>query len=359
MSSHDKVKNKAHVDHPPFRVNNGQGSRPLYEPVPALHVRTGDYTISAAGMSSPGTDNNTIILFGRDRSPYQSTREGKEEMPSEHREKELQVSGFSDHMAAGAIDIIVGRGAPYPMANWSDKGSSLPPAYCWQKTAKLPKGNKVLLHGADHPGWITDSSRIYISQMADIDKYFRIGGPTEKQDLNPSAAIVLKSDKIRLHARRDIKIIAGGDWEPGPKQDSNGFAIKEHGSIHLMSGNDKPLADRQQPIVLGDNLVDCLKEMTKLLQDLTEVFYTTLKSQMELNNKVANHIHATGAGPTTTSPLIQIENFFKIFSDVGSIMDIYFSKTNNIKRVNAQFLERRTEDMSGKTFILSAHHTVN
>jgi hypothetical protein len=359
----DKLKNKAHVDHEPFKRNNGKGNKCLDEPVPAFHCRSGDFTITAAGRSEYGVNNNAIIVFGRDRSPYQVTRDGQEEMPAKNRNDERQVSGYSDHMAAGSLDLIVGRGAPYPMENWADGPRGLPPAYCWESTSKLTKGSKVLIDDSPHPGWVTDASRIYITQMADIDKYFRLAGPTDKLDVNPSSAIVLKSDKIRLHSRRDIKIIAGGDFNPGPKMDSNGFSITESGRIHLMSGNGR-IGQSQQPMVLGDNLVECLREVHEVLHDMTEIFYTTLKSQMKLNIKIANHIHATGTGPTTTDPLSQIENLFKTFSDVGTIMDIYFMKVNNLSKIKRQFLERGTKHASTpkktpSSFVLSPHHTVN
>ena len=172
----------------------------------------------------------------------------------------------------------------------------------------------------------------------------------------------MKSDKIRLHSRRDIKIIAGGDFQPGPKMDSNGFSIKEPGRIHLMSGNGR-MGGSQQPMVLGDNLVECLKLLIGAVQDVTEVYYSTLKSQMKLNIKVANHIHATGTGPTTTDPLSQIENLFKTFSDVDSIMQTYFTKTNNLNKIKRQFLQRGTKHFSmsdtESSHVLSPHHTVN
>lgn len=354
---------RAHVDYAPFKQNNGRGSRTLAEPVPVFLPRSGDFVLRPSMGPDTGNDNNTIIVFGRDRSAYQETRSGDQEEYSTDPEKAKQVSGYSDHMRAGAIDIIVGRGAPYPMSNWSDKKQPLPPTYCWEQTAKLLKGSKAkkLIDDEEHPGWVTDAARIYITQMSDIDTYFRIAGPIDRLDTSPSSAIVLKSDKIRLHSRRDIKIVAGGDFNKGPKMDSNGNSIREPGRIHLMSGNGK--SEKQQPIVLGENLVECLREVHEALQDITEIFYTTLKSQMKLNIKIANHIHATAVGPTTTDPLTQIETAFKTFSDIGSIMNIYFTKVNNLNKIKNQFLQRGFDHFDnpgdGSSFILSKHHTVN
>ena len=90
---------KAHVEHGTYMFgNNGRNEKILSEPVPVFLKRPGDKLIQAE------TDNNTMIVLGRDRT-------GR----GESKENTLGKGSFGDHMGAGAIDIVVGRGAPFVM----------------------------------------------------------------------------------------------------------------------------------------------------------------------------------------------------------------------------------------------------
>ena len=50
-----------------------------------------------------------MIIMGRDRT-------GLGEIDSSDKELRKSDSGFSTHMAAGAIDIVVGRCSPFPLS---------------------------------------------------------------------------------------------------------------------------------------------------------------------------------------------------------------------------------------------------
>ena len=65
-----KTDKKFHIDYVEFEAGfNGQGQNPLAEPTPKFDSRPGDHIIQ------PPNDNNTIIIFGRDRDPFKVTKE--------------------------------------------------------------------------------------------------------------------------------------------------------------------------------------------------------------------------------------------------------------------------------------------
>ena len=59
---------RSHQQYVPFEEgNDGTKENPLEEPIPRFFARPGDGIITASGFE-PGVDNNTMIVFGRDRS---------------------------------------------------------------------------------------------------------------------------------------------------------------------------------------------------------------------------------------------------------------------------------------------------
>ena len=337
-----KTDKKFHIDYVEFEAGfNGQGQNPLAEPTPKFDSRPGDHIIQ------PPNDNNTIIIFGRDRDPFKVTKEGKKETPGNTPLSAETVSGYSDYMGAGAIDIIVGRGAPFPVEGVKEYPNSLPPLYLTKTDNNLRSVR--LRDGELHPGYVMDAARIYISQMCDIDEYFALKS-TESVIINqdPSSAIILKADKLRMHSRRDIKIVAGGD--KNTRFDSNGNSIKERGRIHLIAGNGN--YGEQQPIPVGNHLVSCLREILDSIQSTLELMNYFITVQKEVNAVLADHFHATGAGPTTTNPLVQAVNQIADVTIMQDQTQLLFEKTTNIISIINNYLVP-----SGKRYVNSRFNT--
>lgn len=323
-----KTDKKFHIDYSEFKAGfNGQGQSPLAEPTPKFDSRPGDHVIQ------PASDNNTIIILGRDRDPFRVTKEGKRETPGNTPLSVETVSGYSDYMGAGAIDMIVGRGAPFPVEGVKEYPNSLPPLYLTKTDNNLRAVR--LRDGEMHPGYIMDAARIYISQMCDIDEYFALKS-TESVIINqdPSSAIILKADKLRMHSRRDIKIIAGGDKDTS--FDSNGNAIKERGRIHLIAGNGN--YGEQQPIPVGNHLVSCLREILDSIQSTLELMNNFIAVQKQVNGVLADHFHANGAGPTTPNPLVQAVNQIADVTIMQDQTQLLFEKTTNIISIINNYL---------------------
>lgn len=355
----DKKKTKIFLPTKNSEVQNGTKDSPLDEPVPEYMSRSTDLVIK------PDIDNNTMICLGRDRW-YQEKQKKiidnkvilglKEKDDVDPALRDLS-SGYSTHQGAGAIDIVVGRGAPYPF----DGKSRLGPLYTTEDESKKDQSEIATVKLKDqrdttnnHPGLLMDAARIYISQMSDIDKYFAIENeqPTCRGEDKPSSAIVLKADRLRMHSRRDIKIVAGGDGSVRPARDSNGYIINEHPKIHLIVGNGT-LGD-QQPVPLGRNLFACLKRMYQCQQNILEVLNNLVTTQMALNIVVSNSIRVTPAGPSCTDPVSQAMSIVKNFSDVNDMFNIYFEKFWNIPTDEFGYL-----NPSNSEFILSRNITIN
>lgn len=350
-----KTDKKHHIDYEPFEAGfNGKGSNPLFEPVPNFSERPGDYSIG------PTINNNTIIVFGRDRDPFRENKDGKKEAAGKGLFDIETVSGYSDHMGAGAIDIIVGRGAPYPLEGVKNYPNYLPPLYLTKNLSEVLEpdstagdgGGEVkttLRDGNPHPGYVMDAARIYISQMCDIDDYFALHKPVLIDvDQSPCSAIILKSDRVRMHARRDIKIIAGGD--KNTQSDSNGFQIKEGGKIHLIAGNGN--LGFQQPIPVGYDLASCLEQMLKSISSALTLLDNFMTTQIDFNASVAAHFHGDPAnGAVVQNACLQSLNKIANVSNTQDQLQITTAKINTTNIIS-NYLRH-----GGPNYINSRHNT--
>tara|TARA_R110001592_G_scaffold52604_3_gene161086 strand:+ start:5070 stop:6155 length:1086 start_codon:yes stop_codon:yes gene_type:complete len=337
------INGKSHVSWPGFeKGNNGQFESLLSEPVPEYFSRPGDRTIRGQ------VDNNAIIILGRDRTGV-GERDGGYNHDKGIDETNSR-SGYSDYMAAGAIDIVVGRMAPFPI---SKEGYTLGPLFttAGSPANPIPDLRKETLTGtspegfsAPHPGYAMDAARIYISQMTNLDENFKIESNILKQKSNaiqpsstpvPYSGIMIKSDQVRMHAREDIKIVTGG---PGESRNSQGEPIMQLGGIHLMAQNQSA---EQQPIPLGMNLVVCLEDIMSRINQTMTIMLRFAKEQNSFNKTVAEHRHfspfyglectpSITGGPHGIRTVVNqykyvIEQLYKEMNNVISTRSTYFT----------------------------------
>ena len=370
---------------------NSSNSSYYNEAIPNYATRIDvDNIITASGMKPGVSDTNAQIVIGRDRWP-EDTIPGKKE--AIHANKNTpKNSGYSDYHGAGAIDLVVGRMAPFPV-EISNGPSEISPLYTSAMTKNPEVVTQTLANGDYHTGIIMDAARIYVSQMCDIDQYFKL---TKVSDLNanngPCSGIILKADKLRLHSRRDVYIHAGGDAEvPGFNIDSCGATLLDKPKIHLMVGNgtlteegfiavttntggqSTPGGPRntfettrgerynamtapkkaQQPIPRGENLVECLDQMCQIMKDSFEQINNFIISQNELNGLIANHVHGTGVGMTTQDPIMQIKYVQTAIDSIRGMLSAFQTVYNNIPALKLNYL-----DKEGYRYINSRHVTV-
>ena len=197
------------------------------------------------------------------------------------------------------------------------------------------------------PDFKNDAARIYISQMTDIDNYFGladggIGNFTTK------SGIGLKADGIRLVAREGIKFVTGTD-----ASNAQGSQISGKYGIDLIANND----DRDmQPIPLGGNLAEALKELAVFVDELAGIVDGLLDAQMIFNKELTSHTHRSpfyALDTTPSIPCIPVGTKTTMEHTLKTKKDLYMFKIN-IGNYKMDYL-----DASGAAYINSRYNKVN
>lgn len=269
-----------------------------------------------------GTENvykgkhNTWIVFGRDR-PGEAN--GFPRGVVDGNPEERVGYGPRGHVNAGAIDIVVGRFTNTDAREFN-----------------APVGND----------FFADAARIYLSQKADIDKYFNLPSGSSGMSVEKSA-IGIKADDIRIISRNSFKIVTGADI-----QVRNGTPNESKVGVEIIANNN---SSGLQPMVKGDNLVLALRSVLKRIEELNGYVKEFANIQWEFNRRVALHTHydnltAFTGVPTSQSPEIayqsvpyELEMLTKtmqsLTSHIGKIRNtdlVYLSGVNK-KYINSKY----------------------
>jgi hypothetical protein len=269
--------------------NNGKFHSRFIEPFPDYDAALGEKVLSG--------ENNTWIVFGRDRPSTKESGYGALPIPR-----------------AGTIDIVVGRGGPRPSAVSSN-------------------GQKILIDS----NFKIDSARIYISQKTDIDKNFFISSKKSPAS-TACSAIGIKSDSVRIIGNRDVKIVTGIASE-----DSNGRFVDQNPAIYFIGNNDD---SDIQPIVKGNNLVACLYDLTTQINNLNSIVTQFLTLQNAFNNAVITHSHISPfqAKPTSASPQLATDGFITTTKLLSVVKSSLLANVTNVEILRKEFLERFDEN---------------
>lgn len=262
--------------------NVGIANKRTEEPLPVYEVSQVENVITS--------QNNCFVILGKDRPSHLK-------------------SGFGGRGAtqAGRIDLIAGLNSSFRHPD----GRFSPPN----------EGTIV------NPNFALDAARIYMSQKADIDRYMGLA-QVPKQSKPGASAIGLKADAIRIHSRNDIKIVTGRARIAGTGKTGERFSLgginEKVGTISFIAGNYtdgefaggvsafNPLKkimrskSKLQPIVKGDNLVECLEEIIGVLGELSSLIGTNTSLINQMNGALAAHIHVLPLPapiPTLPSPV--------------------------------------------------------
>jgi hypothetical protein len=203
---------------------------------------------------------NASIRFGKDRTTNRFTGFGGK---------------GQSHCAA--IDIVAGtRG------------------WCAQKRNKKKKETVV------NPDFKLDSARIYISQKSDVDTYFGLveGDVGNTSFEAPRSTVALKADTIRVIARENIKLVTRTDSFNSQGGELSNQLKKGYG-INLIAMNDD---SDLQPMVKGDNLVECLEGIVQMITNLAKVVENKLSYDQNFFTAVQNHTHMTAFYGTESAP---------------------------------------------------------
>ena len=278
-----------------------------------IQARVKRETTPSELVVAQGPDNNAFIIVGNDRASKPHTG-----------------YGGKGHTQCDAIDIIAGLGGYSPREVIKETTEN---------------GDSIESEITTNPNFFLDSARIYISQKTDVDKNFGIGefgnSKENKKDdkddkdigkYGAKSAIVTKADNVRIIGRESIRIVTGTD-----KFNSQGGEVLGKSGIELVAMND---TESLQPMVLGDNLIECLEMILKQVESVAEINHAAMKYQMKYNQALATHIHM--------SPFFALPTFSSaeaaagcVVSDIESITKTELStlkESTNIQGVRTNYL---------------------
>ena len=213
----------------------------VIEPVPRFTKRPGDLVLQGS--------HNSIIVLGTDRGWKHDKRPGDEKEVSNAHRKEALKEGL------GAMDLVVGRGRLFGApADFLDKDPEIgTEPFVVKNTRESHETNKNPGIDEDQskeepfsninnrkwaaegdPDFVNDASRIYLTMKSNPDDQFAIlskdiptAFKTEPKKVEDTAAAIIKSDEIRIIARKDA--IAG---HPAEKASPKDAAV--NGSIRII-----------------------------------------------------------------------------------------------------------------------------
>jgi len=256
--------------------NFGLGNKTKEEPVPTPD-RAECETIYEG-------QNNSFVILGRDRPNG-------------------RYSGYGGRGAtsAGRVDLIAGLSSGYR-----------------HKNGTYGQPNKET---GTSPNFAIDAARIYMSQKSDIDKYMGLAKVPGQRSIGRSS-IGMKADEIRIHSRKDIKLVTGRGKFSGLGKNgerlSNGELNEVPGTISFIAGNSTRFEDllsvdalsskvsrgqgrKLQPISKGDNLVDCFGEVISSIRRLNSLLGDITHVVSQMDTHLASHTHPI-APPVAASP---------------------------------------------------------
>jgi hypothetical protein len=185
-----------------------------------------------------------------------------------------------------AADIVSGYGG------LGDIDSTAVDIVCGRARTR-PKEERI---GASsvNPDFFSDAARIYVSEKTDVDHNFRLAKGSIGR-IKSASAIALKADGVRIIGVEGVKIITranstnSNNKEPGVK------------GIELIAGNDDTFL---QPMVKGDNLVECLRDMMEQISNVEAEVHSVMNTFSDFLNSYQFHIHgAAGASPPPDASL--------------------------------------------------------
>lgn len=222
-------------------LESDAGRLRTYEPVPRYRKRPADVAIEGS--------NNALIVIGQHRlgpvASYDALGDDGS-IPS-------RPDGDIDGPSSGAIDMVVGRGqVPETLgdvvvnsigANEVDKSST---------GARTSEGD---------PDLSSDRSRVMLTQRSRVDADLEIDGFNGEfsiEDRNGGdAAVVVKSDKVRIVARSDVELLVQGFDRDGEGKMVASFDESRWAAIVIRSNGDVILRPASQGVLkLGGDDAD-------------------------------------------------------------------------------------------------------
>jgi len=278
----------------------------------------------------------------------------------------VQIEGVPKHIKAGCewvqegqnnSFIVLGRDRPGPLDTGFGGDAETQAGMIDLSVGRKPYDSTENVN----PNFLTDSARIYISQKSNIDSedYFRLQPGPSTPMADRDSAIAIKADVIRVIGRKNIRLTTEYQVE-------NSFEgmVESVGGIDLIAGDRVDGHMDPQPMVKGNNLRECLRDLASQITNLNIILSQFMETQMKFNKKVQKHSHH-GA----FYGLKGLPDFEVIIAGAEIAKDI-FTKTKkdqmahkfNLTDWSSRYLEpsgHKEGDPDIKTYICSRYNNVN
>lgn len=279
------------------------------EPVPRFYKRPGDTVLQGS--------NNTLIVLGEGR-----------DQPAEDSTTSTSIKAIRSVNESGTIDIVAGRGrkpltAPPVIQNSRQN---------FEVDKDISKSNGTANPREGDPDYINDSSRLLVSMRTNGDRNLGLEDQypepfeTESSIVEDSAYAILKSDEIRIVARKDsdndingsVRILKEGDVDG----DQAALLMLPDGTVRIdgsviyigRPGGGGPGPKGAEPFIKFSEYKSQVEELIGIVNDLVSTLTTNLPT-------IAT---AADAPPGTTPPAVTAataatKDFIKASFDLESL----------------------------------------
>ena len=166
--------------------------------------------------------------------------------------------------------------------------------------------------GAPEGSWVNnsfsaDAARVYIGQLTDLDTNFGLAQEGAAFSDNGAkfgrSGVGIKADGVRIVAREGVKIVTGKSdafrgFGEGGEPNALGGTVEVAPPIELIAGNNTEPREKAiklweppyietvqtlQPVAMGYNTRDSLRELSKRLDELLGIVWNFMAKQLEYN----------------------------------------------------------------------------
>jgi len=202
-----------------------------------------------------------------------------------------------------------------------------------------------------NPNFFNDAARIYISQKANVDRYFGLAQGSEVVESNNKSCAAIKADHVRLIGRNHIKLVTGQSRIKQTEKDARGNDLQSAGRIDLIAGNTTepnfafggvgPIkVDALQPLVKGINLSYMVSDLISIISEIQNQVFANKRAILEIATNYASHVHivtapgapnspspvALGVIPTITNCFSDLPSAFVIEGNLASLEENYLNE---------------------------------
>jgi hypothetical protein len=193
-----------------------------------------------------------------------------------------------------------------------------------------------------------DCATLEVSQLTNADSRLSLADGSSG-NITKVSAIIGKADVVRLVGENGIKLVTA-------KSNINSrnaphYKIK---GIDLIGGNDDSLL---QPIAKGQNTIDCIDQLSDIVNDLINYTMQIVAYQAKANIQTAGHIHQESSGEVTFegfTPFVAAN-----MAAANQFSDVIYSQLDSLKKRIDVTKDLFINNPTSPTNIMSPYNNTN